>query len=183
MKGLIAFIIIGISGATQGQNRVSVNAATTLLGFPSLGYEKTINTHLSFHLDAIGSSLNSYNDMPLRFLIITPEVRYYPSAAHRGFYIGGHVAGSTFKLQKYGYENSNTYQKGFNYMMGASFGYVYFVSDKIALEAFLGGGSIQSFYKGYDLTTGERYEDAKKFNKSGEWLPYRGGISIILQLK
>ena len=41
---------------------------------------------------------------------------------------------------------------------------------------------MQSFYKGYDATTGERYDGAKKFNKSGEWLPYRGGISVILQL-
>lgn len=183
MKRIFLLLFLGLSGATQGQNRVSVNAATTLLGFPSLGYEKPLNAHLSFHLDAIGSPLNSYNDMPLRFLIITPEVRYYPNAAHRGFYVGGHVGGSTFKLQKYGYENTNYYQKGYNYMMGASFGYVYFVSDKIALEAFLGGGSIQSFYKGYDITTGERYDGAEKFNKSGEWLPYRGGISIILQLK
>ncbi len=183
MKRIFLLLFLGLSGTTQGQNRVSVNAATTLIGFPSLGYEKPINAHLTFHLDAIGSPLNSYNDMPLRFLIITPELRYYPSTAHRGFYVGGHVGGSTFKLQKYGYENSNKYQKGYNYMMGASFGYVYFVSDKIALEAFLGGGSIQSFYKGYNITTGERYDGAEKFNKSGEWLPYRGGISIILQLK
>lgn len=183
MKRFLLLFFLGLSGITQSQNRFNVNAVTTLVGFPSLGYEKPLNAHLSFHLDAIGSPLNSYNDMPLRFLIITPEVRYYPSKDHRGFYVGGHVGGSVFKLQKYGYENSNKYQKGYNYMMGASFGYVYFVSERIALEAFLGGGSIQSFYKGYDITTGERYDGAEKFNKSGEWLPYRGGISIILQLK
>jgi hypothetical protein len=182
MKRLIALIVIGLSGAVQSQNRVTVNAATTLLGFPSLGYEKPLNDHFSFHIDAFGSAFNSYNDMPFRFLIITPEVRYYPNAAHRGFYMGGHVGGSTFKLQKYGYENTTLSQKGFNYIMGASIGYVYFISEKIALEAFVGGGSVQSFYKGYDTTTGERYEDAKKFNKSGEWLPYRGGISVIFQL-
>ena len=60
---------------------------------------------------------------------------------------------------------------------------MYFISEKIALEVFVGGGSVQSFYKGYDTTTGERYEDAKKFNKSGEWLPYRGGISVVFQLQ
>jgi hypothetical protein len=183
MKQIILLFILGLSGLVHSQNRLSVNAATTLLGFPSLGYEKPLNPHFSFHLDAIGSPLNSYNDMPLRFLIITPEVRYYPSKDHRGFYAGAHIGGSTFKLQKYGYEDTTYYQKGYNYMMGASFGYVYFVSEKIALEAFIGGGSIQSFYKGYDTTTGERYDGAEKFNKSGEWLPYRGGISIIFQLK
>jgi hypothetical protein len=183
MKRFITLFVIALTGLAQGQSRVNINAATTLLGFPSLGYEKPLNTHLSFHIDAIGSTFNSYNDMPLRFLIITPEVRYYPSKAHRGFYMGGHVGGSIFKLQKYGYESTTYYQKGINYIMGASFGYVHFISDKIALEAFIGGGSIQSFYKGYDTTSGERYDGAEKFNKSGEWLPYRGGISIILQLK
>ena len=182
MKSLIALFVITLTGFAQGQNRVNINAATTLLGFPSLGYEKPLNTHSSFHIDAIGSAFNSYKDMPLRFLIITPEVRYYPSEAHRGFYIGSHVAGSTFTLQKYNYYGSFRYQKGYNYMIGASIGYVYFVSDTIALEAFIGGGTSQSFYKGYEKNTGERYDGAKKFNKSGEWLPYRGGISVILQL-
>lgn len=182
MKRLLLVFFIGFNIAVMGQNRFHVNAATTLVGFPSLGYETPINKHLSFHIDAIGSVFNSYNDMPLRFLIVTPEVRYYPKNDHKGFYIGAHVGGSTFKLQKYGYEDTNKYQKGYNYMAGASIGYVYFISEKMALEAFVGGGTVQSFYKGYDATTGERYDSPVKFNKSGEWLPYRGGISVILQL-
>jgi hypothetical protein len=182
MKRYLLVFFIGFNMAAFGQNRFHVNAATTLLGFPSLGYETPINKRFTFHIDAIGSAFNSYNDKPLRFLIVTPELRYYPKNEHKGFYVGAHLGGSTFKLQKYGYENSNYYQKGYNYMAGASIGYVYFVSEKIALEAFVGGGTVQSFYKGYNDTTGERYEDAEKFNKSGEWLPYRGGISVILQL-
>jgi hypothetical protein len=27
-----------------------------------------------------------------------------------------------------------------------------------------------------------RYEDAQKFNKSGEWLPYRGGVNLIWKI-
>lgn len=183
MKHVLSCLVMCFCGVLYSQNRVSMNATTTLLGFPSLGYEKTLNSHVSFHIDAIGSTFNSYHKMPLRFLMITPEVRYYPSSAKRGFYMGGHVGGSIFKLQKYGYESTTYYQKGINYFMGASFGYVHFISDKIALEAFIGGGSIQSFYKRYDNTTGNRTDVAIKFNKSGEWLPYRGGIKVIYQLK
>ena len=177
---LVFFIVFNL--AAIGQNRFHVNAATTLLGFPSLGYERTLNSHLTFHIDAIGSVFNSYNNMPLRFLIITPELRYYPHKDQKGIYVGGHIGGSTFKLQKYGYENTPNYQVGYNYMAGVSIGYVYFVSEKIALEAFLGGGTVQSIYKGYDINTGERYDGAEKFNKSGEWLPYRGGLNVILKL-
>lgn len=182
MKHYLLVLFIGINVAALSQNRFHVNAATTLLGFPSLGYETPLNKHFTFHIDAIGSAFNSYNDKPLRFLIVTPELRYYPKNEHKGFYVGAHLGGSTFKLQKYGYEDTNYYQRGYNYMAGASIGYVYFVSEKIALEAFVGGGTVQSFYKGYDATTGERYDRAHKFNKSGEWLPYRGGISVILLL-
>lgn len=183
MKHVLSCLVICFCGVLYSQNRVSMNATTTLLGFPSLGYEKTLNSHVSFHIDAIGSTFNSYHKMPLRFLMITPEVRYYPKKDHRGWYVGGHLGGSAFQLQKYNYSDTSLYQKGYNYMVGASAGYVYFVTEKLALEAFLGGGSLQSYYKGYNATTGERYDLAHKYNKSGEWLPYRGGITVIYQLK
>ncbi|WP_353170648.1 DUF3575 domain-containing protein [Flavobacterium sp.] len=174
------FMLFFIGGV--GQQRVHVNAATTLLGFPSVGYEKGLGKRFSFHIDAIGSTFNRYHNMPLKFLIITPEIRYYSKPELTGFYVGGHIGGSTFHLQKYNYANSNLYQKGYNYMAGISIGYVYAVTEKFGLEAFVGGGTIQSFYKGYDSTTGIRYEDADKFNKSGEWLPYRGGMNLIWKI-
>ena len=178
---LAVFFVLFFTGVV-GQQRVHVNAATTLLGFPSVGYEKGLGKRFSFHIDAIGSSFNRYHNMPLKFLIITPEIRYYSKPEQTGFYVGGHIGGSTFHLQKYNYANSNLYQKGYNYMAGISIGYVYAVTEKFALEAFVGGGTIQSFYKGYDMTTGLRYEGADKFNKSGEWLPYRGGVNLIWKI-
>jgi hypothetical protein len=38
---------------------------------------------------------------------------------------------------------------------------------EIHIRAFFGGGNQQGFYKGYLLSTGERYETAKNWNKSG----------------
>ena len=169
-------------GSVVGQQRFHVNAATTLLGFPSVGYEKALGKRFSFHIDAIGSTFNRYHNMPLKFLIITPEIRYYSKRELTGFYVGGHIGGSTFHLQKYNYANTNYYQKGYNYMAGISIGYVYAVTEKFALEAFVGGGTIQSFYKGYNSITGVRYDVAQKFNKSGDWLPYRGGVNLIWKI-
>jgi hypothetical protein len=184
MKRIIGFCLVLGALSGYGQHKVKVNAATTLLGFPSIGYERPIGKYFSFHIDAIGSTFNRYHNMPLKFLIITPEVRYYPKATQTGFFVGGHLGGSTFHLQKYGYENTNKYQKGYNYMAGISLGYVYALSDKFALEGFVGGGTIQSYYRGYDITTGLRYEDSypDKFNKSGEWLPYRGGVNLVWKI-
>ncbi|WP_322549052.1 DUF3575 domain-containing protein [Flavobacterium psychraquaticum] len=179
------FVFIGFSflcfALTYGQNRISVNG-TTLAGFPGVGYERLIASHYSFHVDAFGSAFNSYHNMPLKFLSITPEIRWYAKRKGTGFYLGAHIGGSIFELQKYNYQNTNLYQKGLAYQLGVSVGYVYPISEGIALEAFVGGGSVQSFYKGYDTTTGNRYDGAKKFNKSGEWLPYRGGVTVIFLL-
>jgi hypothetical protein len=51
------------------------------------------------------------------------------------------------------------------------------------LDIFAGGGWHQGFYHGYynDGTPG-RYEKAPNWNKSGEWLPYRGGVMISYKL-
>jgi hypothetical protein len=38
---------------------------------------------------------------------------------------------------------------------------------QIHARSLLGGGNQQGFYKGYLLSTGERYETAKNWNKSG----------------
>jgi hypothetical protein len=37
---------------------------------------------------------------------------------------------------------------------------------------------ILGFYKGYELKTGERYDSPYAYNKSGEWIPYRGGVML-----
>ena len=50
------------------------------------------------------------------------------------------------------------------------------------LDVFLGGGNHQAFYKDYSLTTGERVDKAKDYNKSGEWLPYRGGVMVSYRI-
>jgi hypothetical protein len=52
---------------------------------------------------------------------------------------------------------------------------------KIYVDCFLGGGWHQGYYKGYYIV-GERYETVRNYNKSGEWLPYRGGVMVSYKL-
>jgi hypothetical protein len=79
--------------------------------------------------------------------------------------------------------NTNKYEEGLGYVMGVTIGYKAKINDKLHLDCFLGGGSHQGFYKGYIIGTNQRYESAKNYNKSGEWLPYRGGVMLSYQLK
>ncbi len=143
-----------------------------------MGYEKSINDHFAFQVDATYSLIKSYQGKPFDVFILTPEVRYYTKAVQNGFFVGGHLGGSYFYLQKYNYKNTENVQKGYNYMIGMSVGYAVKLRSKLSLEAYIGGGSIQSFYKGYNYQTGERYDLAKNYNKSGEFLPYRLGFNL-----
>lgn len=87
-----------------------------------------------------------------------------------------------FNFQKWNYLNTDKYEKGFGYFIGATIGYQVKINVKFMLDCFLGGGSHQGFYKGYYIGTTERYEKAKNYNKSGEWLPYRSGVMVSYKL-
>jgi hypothetical protein len=48
--------------------------------------------------------------------------------------------------------------KGFGYFIGSTIGYQVKINEKFMLDCFLGGGWHQGYYKGYYISTGERYE-------------------------
>ena len=55
------------------------------------------------------------------------------------------------------------------------------------LDLYLGLGTMQSFYKGYDKISGDRYDTegdsmGRETNRSGEWLPYKGGLMLSYKL-
>lgn len=175
-KYVIYFLLIFSFNYSNSQTYLKFNGVTAFALIPNIGIETTLKNHFSFQADVSASFWKSINGGPLEFVIITPELRYHINSNNQGFYFGGHIAGSTFKLQKWNYAETQYYQKGYNYMIGATIGYQTRISKKFLIDIFAGGGNQQAFYKGYYLNTEGRYEKAHDFNKSGEWLPYRGGI-------
>ena len=182
LKFVLVIIFFILYSPTFSQNYIKVNAVTALVLVPNVGFETKISKHFSFHVDVNASFWKSINGQPFQFVMVIPEIRYHFKETFNGFYLGTHLGGSYFKLQKWGYTNTNIHQEGYNYLMGFTVGYQKKIGAKFMLEAFLGGGNQQAFYKGYNSETGLRSETAKNFNKSGEWLPYRGGIMICYQL-
>ncbi|WP_158729948.1 DUF3575 domain-containing protein [Flavobacterium sp. I-STPA6A] len=180
-KFLIIFVLITYS-SISAQTYVKANAFTTILTIPNVGIETSIGKKSTFHFDALASFWKSVNGKPREFYTFTPEYRYHFKEKYNGFYAGAHIGASIFNFQKWNYLNTNNYEKGVGYFAGATIGYQVKVSEKFMIDCFLGGGWHQGFYKGYDLYTGERYEPAKKYNKSGESLPYRGGVMISYKI-
>ena len=68
-------------------------------------------------------------------------------------------------------------------MFGATLGYQYKINDRLGLDGFITGGNQQGNYKGYLKDPSIRYDSAEGFNKSGEWLVYKLGISLTYKFR
>ncbi|MBT0549145.1 DUF3575 domain-containing protein [Riemerella anatipestifer] len=117
------------------------------------------------------------------------EGRYYFKKAFSGWYVGANAGAGVFDMTKWNYLDTKKFQRGFNYMIGAVVGYQYQWRDRWNIDFFLGGGTSQGFYHGYEPSEKpphflKRYENhPSNWNRSGEWIPYRGGIMISYKLK
>lgn len=182
MKKAILFSFVLFSIASSAQTYIKLNGLSALVGVPQVGIETSIGTKSTFNIDAFASLWKSFDGKPMQALMITPEYRYHFNEKFNGFYTGIHAGGDVYKIQKWNYWGTNKYEKGFGFHIGATIGYQKKLSDKFVLDGFIGGGWHQGFYKGYYTDTPGRYESVKNWNKSGEWLPYRGGIMISYKI-
>jgi hypothetical protein len=182
MKKIFFLFVLLFSIHSQSQTYIKVNALTTLLTIPNVGIETSIGKKSTFQLDVTASFWKSVDGKPKEFYIFIPEYRYHFKEKEKGFYVGAHVGATIFNFQKWNYLNTDKYEKGFGYLMGVTVGYKVKINDKFILDCFIGGGSSQGFYKGYNLSDGIRYDGAENYNKSGEWLPYRGGVMVSYKL-
>ena len=182
MKKIFVLTILFFSIQSQSQTYIKVNAFTTLLAVPNVGVETSIGKKSTFSFDILASPWKSVKGKPAEFYTFIPEYRYHFKEKNNGFYVGVHIGASIFNFQKWNYLNTDKYEEGFGYMMGATIGYQAKINDRFVLDCFLGGGNHQGFYKGYYVSSGERYDTAQDYNKSGEWLPYRGGVMVSYRL-
>ncbi|MDN5395954.1 MAG: DUF3575 domain-containing protein [Chryseobacterium sp.] len=173
------------------------NALLATIGVLNVGLEKQISQKYTLQGDVFISPWKSFAGHEFQYYSVSLEGRYYFNQAFSHWYVGANVAASAFVLQKWNYWNdnpyindrnevftsSNLYQKGVSFILGVTGGYQFKVSDRLNIDVYATIGSSSDFYKGYDRTTGQRYESAQKFNKSGEILPYRGGVMISYKLK
>ena len=182
MKKYFLFVLLFLGISTYSQTYLKFNAPTTLLGIPQVGVETSLSKKVTFQADVLGAYWNSINGAPFKTVMVFSEFRYHFNEKYDGIYVGGHIGGSKFEIQKWNYLNSNLYQKGYSMFIGISIGYEIKINDKWMIDMFIGGGNQQAAYKGYYLGTDTRYEKAKDYNKSGEWLPYRAGIMFSYKL-
>lgn len=185
---------------TEKKTYIKANAVFIPIGMINAGVETQLSEKYTLQGDFFYSPWKSIKGHEANFIFVTGEPRYYFKEAFRGFYVGANLTFARFKIQKWnywddvpavdeetgeplGYLISDLYQKGFSIMFGATVGYQFRLSEKWNMDIFGGFGNSQDFYKGYNRETGERYDKASGYNRSAEWIPYRGGIMIAYKFK
>ena len=199
--GFLTLFLLGNLTAQEQEKDVSVyikgNALFLPVGVLNVGIEHQLSKKYTLQGDIFISPWKSFAGHEFQYYSASIEGRYYFDEAFKHWYLGANLSTASFVLQKWNYwgdgpyvndnnetfVRSNLYQKGYSLIIGLTAGYQFQLSENWNLDVYGTLGTSQDFYKGYDRTTGRRYDVADGYNKSGEILPYRGGIMISYKIK
>lgn len=187
----------------KAQTEVKINAPFVPLGILNVAVEQPLNKKISLQTEVLVSPWKSFSGKNLQIYMGTVEGRYYFNEVMKKWHLGMYGSVGVFNIQKWNYFNpapvvdengvpevlpdgtirmTDRYQKGLAFILGVSGGYHFIINDKLGIDIYAGFGLTQSLYKGYLKDNGERYDGAKKWNKSGEIIPTRGGIMLTYKL-
>lgn len=149
------------------------------------GVEYQLSSQYTLQADIFISPWKSFNGRHLQICMGHIEGRYYFKEAFNKWYVGANIGTGVFDYSKWDHPK-NQYQRGMTFMLGGVVGYQVNWKKNWNVDFFLGGGFSQSFYHGFEKIPPnyvDRYDGATKWNKSGEIIPYRGGIMISYKIK
>ena len=194
---LLLSVLMFVSSYSFSQLEIKANALSALVLIPNIGLEFQTTEKNSFQIDFLGSFWDRINgnNNPLHINQTFFEYRFYKKENISGIFVAPHVGYGMFTLKKpnfavlYDFWGNNkksegSYQSGKVIFYGLTFGFKKRVSNRVALEGFVGGGLTQSTYRGYQNMerTDVTLDNYRHFNKSGEFAAYRGGLMISYSL-
>jgi hypothetical protein len=167
-----------VAQSLDGGTRIKVGA-TTAVAIAHIGVERALRREgRTFQWDVMVSPWQSVDGYPLTFVSGVAEWRFYKEPEAKGWYAALNTGAVAFRLQRTDYRDTTLYQEGAGLLLGGSVGRVWQLRSGWSIDAYLGGGTIQSLYKGYDRATGRRYDGAELWNVSGELYPFRTGLMV-----
>lgn len=177
---------------------LKANALFLPIGILNAGVEYQLKEKITLQADIFISPWKSFMGKYSQVYMLGFEGRYYFQEAFQHFYVAANISAARFIIQKYNYwgdglyqftpespiyNTADIYQNGYSLMLGATVGYQFRLGNRLNMDVYLGAGTVQSVYKGYHKVLGIRYDDdGREWNKSGEFLPYRGGVMISYKL-
>ncbi|MCD8101931.1 MAG: DUF3575 domain-containing protein [Alistipes sp.] len=178
-KTLLIIIFLSFFSASFAQTYIKFNALYWALGVTNASVETRVGEHFTFNNDIVISPWKSIKNNPMVIGQFIPELRYYPVHAFKGFYAGAYAGAHAFRMSKWNYINTGKYQKGWGFSAGASIGYEVPINDRWLLDVYGAAGWQISRYRGFYKSDRKKYIG---LNNSGEWLPYKVGISFAYKI-
>ena len=184
---LLLFVFFLAPAQEQKSVYLKGNALFLPMGIINVGAEYQLSEKYSLQGDIFISPWKSFLGNHAQIYAGHLEGRYYFKQVFDKWYVGINAGSGIFDITKWNYFGTENYQRGFTFMAGATVGYQFKWKENWNIDAFLGVGTAQSFYHGYAKMTDPpgfyRYDGASDWNKSGEIMPYRGGIMISYKIK
>ena len=200
---LLFSIILGFLSNAQNQDSattkkiyVKANALFLPIGILNAGVEYQLKENITVQADVFISPWKSFMGKYAQVYMIGFDGRYYFNEAFKHWYVGANITAARYIFQRYSYwgngfsqltpespiyRTKDLYQDGFAFMLGVTAGYQFQLSNRLNMDLYVGAGNSQGFYKGYHKELGVRY-DGTGWDRSGEWIPYRGGVMISYKL-
>ena len=192
MKAVLLLIALFGYGTMQAQEELEAkwlvkgNALLIPGMILNVGSEYKVSMHSTLQADVLISPWKSISGNHAQVYMGHIEWRYYLTHAFDKWYIGLNTGLGLFDLTKWNYSGADKFQRGFTILAGATLGYQYQISSKWYMDLFVGGGTSQANYHGYELVPPDRwirYDAASEWNKSGEIIPYRGGVMLSYKIR
>lgn len=182
---LLVGFFVASSLAAHSQTYIKTNALYWLGLLPNAQVETRLASEFTFQGEVNGS-LWTINDAPMQGVQFIVGARWYPKGAFNGFYVGGDLGFDIYSVSKWNYWNSssdfNYVQHGIGWYLGVTLGYQLSISKRWNMDFYAGGGWHLGKYWGekvYDNGCSEMYAS---WNASGEWIPYKLGVSFAFRL-
>lgn len=187
MKKLLALAILLTSLSAEAQTYIKTNALYWLGGLPNVQVETRLAKHFTFQGE-VNTSFWTINDRPMQGAQFITGFRYYPSkkGAFNGFYLGGDFAFDVYKVSKWDHwgksDGSIDIQRGIGYYLGFTLGYQLPIAKRWNMDFYAGGGWHLGKYWGETQHQNGSTEMYAAWNASGEWIPYKLGVTFGYRL-
>lgn len=184
----------------SSQTTVKMNGLYALIGVINPAIEVPISSRVSLQSELVISPWKSISwkgkQHPMSFGFLINEFRYYFREKQNGWYVAGNFGLGIFNMSKPElfetgkFEFDNRYCKGWSLMMGFGGGYQTSIGGRWKMDIYAAFGWMLSYYNGYSMdgqidmnpirSVQPKYPDP--WNASGEWMPYKLGVSFGYKL-
>lgn len=185
MKRILIFILTLTPLCASAQTYIKGNALYWIAGLPNVQVETRLGENFTFQGEVNGSFW-TLGDKPMIGIQNILGARWYPKAAFKGFYAGGDFGFDLYKVSKWDHwnrpDNGVDVQHGIGYYLGITLGYQLSIAKRWNMDFFVGGGWHLGKYWGETVFPDGRSEMYAAWNASGEWIPYKIGVTFGYRL-